>query len=212
MRTVLLTALLLAWQGALAEPVNLADAKVQLERYVRSGQYASDLKEALGPARHYLLQRLSQPHGKVAIVMDVDETVLSNYKNMRRMGFGGDQHTFDAQDASEKGQALLPVLKFYRAALKQHVHVFFISGRQENVRRHTLHNLWQAGFKHFDRLFLRRDHQHHHVQAYKTQVRCELERQGYDIILNIGDQISDLKGGCSDKTVKLPNPFYRIPG
>ena len=33
---------------------------------------------------------------------------------------------------------------------------------------------------------------------------------GYLIILNVGDQESDLTGGFADRTFKLPNPFYFI--
>jgi len=35
--------------------------------------------------------------------------------------------------------------------------------------------------------------------------------QGYDILLTIGDQYSDLKGGYADKGFKLPNPMYYLP-
>jgi hypothetical protein len=34
---------------------------------------------------------------------------------------------------------------------------------------------------------------------------------GYTIIANMGDQFSDLEGGFSERTYKLPNPFYYIP-
>ena len=35
-----------------------------------------------------------------------------------------------------------------------------------------------------------------------------LEAEGYTIIGNIGDQLSDLEGGHAERTFKLPNPFY----
>jgi len=34
---------------------------------------------------------------------------------------------------------------------------------------------------------------------------------GYRIILNVGDQMSDLNGNPSRLPVKLPNPFYYLP-
>ena len=46
---------------------------------------------------------------------------------------------------------------------------------------------------------------------YKGPVRCELIAQGYNIVVNMGDQPSDLAGGCAEKTFLLPNPYYRIP-
>ncbi|MGC1360115.1 MAG: HAD family acid phosphatase [Silvibacterium sp.] len=37
-------------------------------------------------------------------------------------------------------------------------------------------------------------------------------KQGYTIVLNVGDQWSDLKGSPqAEFSVKLPDPFYYIP-
>ena len=44
-----------------------------------------------------------------------------------------------------------------------------------------------------------------------TPERKKLVDQGYTIIVNIGDQMSDLDGGFAERTFKLPNPFYFIP-
>jgi predicted secreted acid phosphatase len=46
---------------------------------------------------------------------------------------------------------------------------------------------------------------------YKSQTRKHVERQGYTIVANYGDQWSDLKGGHAEHTVKLPNPTYYLP-
>ena len=34
---------------------------------------------------------------------------------------------------------------------------------------------------------------------------------GFTIILSVGDQESDLKGGYAERTFKLPNPVYYLP-
>jgi len=41
--------------------------------------------------------------------------------------------------------------------------------------------------------------------------RQHIESLGFDIILDIGDQLSDLAGGFADRTFKVPNPMYCIP-
>ena len=41
--------------------------------------------------------------------------------------------------------------------------------------------------------------------------RKKLVDQGYTIIVNMGDQMSDLDGGFAERTYKLPNPFYFVP-
>jgi predicted secreted acid phosphatase len=46
---------------------------------------------------------------------------------------------------------------------------------------------------------------------YKSGTRAYIESQGYDIVANFGDQFSDLLGGFSDKTFKMPNPNYYLP-
>jgi hypothetical protein len=53
------------------------------------------------------------------------------------------------------------------------------------------------------------------VSKYKSATRKLIEEgqdDGYRIIANIGDQISDLEGGYAKRCFKVPNPFYYIPG
>ena len=40
--------------------------------------------------------------------------------------------------------------------------------------------------------------------------RATVERHGYTILANVGDQRSDLAGGHSLRRYKLPNPVYLI--
>ncbi|HEY7024287.1 MAG TPA: HAD family acid phosphatase [Candidatus Limnocylindrales bacterium] len=47
--------------------------------------------------------------------------------------------------------------------------------------------------------------------AYKSGTRAYIESQGYTIVANFGDQLSDLIGGFSAKTFKMPNPNYYLP-
>ena len=43
---------------------------------------------------------------------------------------------------------------------------------------------------------------------YKSGARATLERHGYTILENVGDQQSDLAGGRARHRYKLPNPVY----
>ncbi len=47
--------------------------------------------------------------------------------------------------------------------------------------------------------------------TFKAPARKKLEDEGYKILVNIGDQESDLNGGFAENALKLPNPFYYIP-
>jgi hypothetical protein len=53
----------------------------------------------------------------------------------------------------------------------------------------------------------------HYVSAadFKAQQRGKIEQRGYTIIVNVGDQPSDLDGGFAEQTYLLPDPFYRNP-
>ena len=47
---------------------------------------------------------------------------------------------------------------------------------------------------------------------YKSDVRKQLEEEGYRIWGNVGDQWSDIKGDyLGNRTFKLPNPMYFVP-
>lgn len=47
---------------------------------------------------------------------------------------------------------------------------------------------------------------------YKSEKRSEMEKDGYRILGNSGDQWSDLLGSSvSVRSFKLPNPMYYIP-
>jgi hypothetical protein len=46
---------------------------------------------------------------------------------------------------------------------------------------------------------------------FKAPARAEIERSGYTIVVNMGDQPSDLIGGHAIGRFLLPDPFYRVP-
>ena len=48
--------------------------------------------------------------------------------------------------------------------------------------------------------------------TFKSDIRRQIEKEGYRIWGNVGDQWSDLEGDCSgNRTFKLPNPMYFVP-
>ncbi len=214
----MLTFLFLLFLPALViakEPVNLAMVKRDLVQYHDSGQYQHDMASVMRQAMDYLKLRIDENdfHGKKpAIVLDIDETSLSNYTDMIKLDFGGTMNAI--QEAEDKGTdaAIEPTLQLYRYAKAHQVAVFFITGRQEFERPATSENLRKVGYKDWDGLILRfGKYEKTHAAIYKTAMRKQIAKQGYDIILNIGDQKSDLAGGIADKTFKLPDPYYFIP-
>jgi hypothetical protein len=64
---------------------------------------------------------------KPAIVLDIDETSLSNYSGLVSSGFSGNGTVLPA--VSGTGSAIQPTLNLYKDARNRKVAVFFITGR-----------------------------------------------------------------------------------
>lgn len=201
--------------GFAKEPVNLQVYKQSLIQYHDSGQYDNDLNSVANDALTYLKARTDKPSWgdkKPAIVLDIDETALSNYNDALQLGFGGT--LVDIQKAEDKGTdaVITPTLKLFNFAKSHHIAVIFLTGRTEAERDITTKNLRVAGYQNWDQLILRGKGQEKlPATTYKTAARKALMTEGYDILLSMGDQQSDLAGGYADKTFKLPNPYYFIP-
>lgn len=199
------------------EPKNLSLVKESLVKYHDSGEYQKDQAKVIDQAMKYLKARLdsekkSNTTQKLALVLDIDETSLSNYPDMFAMSFGGTYQQICDAMAMAKDPAIDPTLELYRYAKANHIAVFFITGRTEKYRSITEQNLTQTGYTDWDGLvFKPEDYHEKTVSIYKSEQRENIEKQGYDIALNIGDQQSDLAGKHADKSFKLPNPYYFIP-
>jgi predicted secreted acid phosphatase len=104
------------------------------------------------------------------------------------------------------------MLAVFKQARSLGVAVFFISGRDERQRAATIKNLRAVGFAGYQGLYLEANGARYASAAdFKTPRRERIEKDGYTIIANVGDQPSDLAGGHAEMTFLLPNPFYRIP-
>jgi acid phosphatase len=195
-----------------AEPLNLSTAKAEVLRYVESGTYERDVAGVAAEAKAWITDRASQRRAgeKLALVLDIDETALSNLPHMQEMDFGYLPTMWDEWVAEATAQPLGPVLDLYRQARRLDVAVFFITGRKESDRPGTERNLQETGYGDYVRLLMKPDDTRTVTRVFKTEARRELERAGWIIIANVGDQVSDLEGGAAEKTFKLPNPFYRI--
>ena len=87
--------------------------------------------------------------------------------------------------------------------------VIFITGRKESDRPGTEKNLRAAGFGGYTALLLKPNGAKMTTEQFKTETRRKLQAEGRVIIANVGDQESDLAGGFSERTFKVPGPFYR---
>jgi len=145
-------------------------------------------------------------------VFDIDETSLSNYEILYALDFAFVTGLLIPEIEKAKDPAIRPTLKLYNHAIENGVAVFFITGRPEKIREATAKNLKDVGYTKWNKLFLKPDdYDKKSVIPYKCGARKSIEDGGYYIVVNIGDQFSDLAGGYAEKTFKLPNPYYYIP-
>ena len=174
------------------EPTNLAITKQELRKYHDSGAYLDDIANVIQKAMRYLELRVDRGDfngKKPAIILDIDETALSNYPDLVRLDFGGTRQEILHVGDDGKDEAISPTLKLYRYAKAHGIAVFFLTGRFEESREATAANLKKVGFTNYDGLILRKG-EYRNVSAlqYKTAYRKQITDQGYDILVNIGDK------------------------
>jgi len=215
-RTIIATILILTASLSFAQqPENLTLVKQNLIRYHDSGQYDYAIAKVINQAHNYLQKRIAEHKvndKKLAIVIDVDETAISNYSLMRKNDFGATKQILQAQWSNTTQPPIPETLQLYDFAKANGVALFFITGTGEQYRKAMEQKLRHAGYKNWNKLFMR------NVSApkssaivFKSSIRKQIIAMGYDIVLNLGDQYSDLAGGYTDYAVKIPNPYYFVP-
>lgn len=209
-------------QVVMQEPANLGLLKAQLRDYMKCC-YSHDIEKVASEAKAYVEER-APTATKPALVLDIDETSLSNWPEIIQNDFGyisgggceltpGNPCGARAWEISGKATAIRPTLELFNTAKAKNVAVFFITGRPDEAveRAATVENLTTAGYAGWSELVMKQPYDKGTAENYKSAVRARIASQGYTIIANVGDQESDLAGGSSEKTFKLPNPFYFLP-
>ncbi len=187
-----------------AKPVRRVKTCKTRYRRVRSGTHEGFYRRS----RRCATKRVAPEriNGKPAILLDIDETSLSNYPGMYLGGFMAVGSVLPI--ALGVGQAIEPTVQLYRYARSRGVAVFFVTGRPDIARIPTEANLKAVGFPAWDGLEFKPSGLH--TEEYKAGARAAIEKRGYVIVANVGDQESDLDGGHAERAFKYPNPFYFV--
>ena len=207
--------------SATTAPANLDDLRTQIYDYEGSGRYARDVAAVLSSAQAFVAQRAAQVN-KPALVLDIDETSLSNWPALRAnqlnwiangpCNLPASPCGMNAWIVSGAAPAITPTLGLFKSAQAAHVAIFFITGRFELARAATEANLRKVGYDGWTALVMRPANSTTPSAAdFKAPERAKIAAQGFTIIANVGDQPSDLAGGYAERTFLLPNPIYRIP-
>jgi len=208
------------------EPANLAIARYRIADYadcvVSTVCYWTDIATQTARAQAELKRLIAtqKPGEKLAMVLDIDETSLSSYCEEKREDYGYLFTAYNQWLVSTEASIPIPgTLALFNQARAAGVAVFFITGRPgvkgafDDQTEATARNLMLAGYKNWQGLILRDESQRDlPVADFKSAERARIIAAGYRIILNLGDQWSDLSGPArAEVSVKLPNPFYYLP-
>lgn len=190
------------------ELINLDLSKKQLKDYVNSGKYYSEIDEKIKEAALIVSKYIGQKN-KVVII-DIDETMVSEYDFMVQYDFGWFDENLEEAQKYEHFPSFNCVIDFINYCINSDIIVIVLSSRRERHRNTVINLLANAGYTKISNIVLRPNEDKGTIQNFKIGQRKKIVDGGCDIILNIGDQPSDLDGGYADNIIKIPNPFYLI--
>ncbi|HET56488.1 MAG TPA: hypothetical protein ENN33_14920 [Ignavibacteria bacterium] len=191
------------------ELVNLDTAKAIVQDYYESGQYDIEVTEIINSTIKKL-EKHNFPENSLAI-FDVDETILSNYAHTKEIGFGFEWQLWGEWIQRADCEVIPQTRRLYDWLLERNVGIVFLTGRKDYEYEATIKNLSQVGIITFDTLITRTEKTNKLLaEEFKDYERKVLTEKGYNIILSIGDQWSDLEGSNTGLRVKLPNYLYLI--
>lgn len=140
------------------------------------------------------------------IVFDIDEVVLSNLPYVNDYNYS----YLSTPENIEKGECILieQCKNTFEIINTKNIKYAFITGRKEYLRKITINNLEKYNLKNYQKLYLCPNNFIGDVQDFKLSCRKDLSEK-FNIVYNIGDQLSDLIGGYSENELLIFNPFYK---
>jgi acid phosphatase len=212
MRPTLPRAAALALLIALAAAATAVAASVRTDTSpadLRAGKaaYEKGVAEGYAKATTLLDAQLRKHPKKPTVVLDIDETTLSNWACLDAADF--ELTGLATCVIGSRSVAFPAAKKFIAHARARKVAIAFITGAPQAVCNGRRKNLVAQGIKAPFTLACRPADDHHDsLVPFKTAARKALVKKGATIVLNVGDQKSDLAGGAARRTLKLPNPIY----
>lgn len=192
----------------------------------RAAEYSALCFQAYNIARQRvdesLMMETSRPR---AIITDIDETLLDNSAeevHQGLLGKGFDPVEWTHWTSLAIADTVPGALTFFKFAASKGVEIFYVTNREEKEREGTLKNLEKFNFPYSDNehLILKQD-------VSSKEARRQQIMKDHDVILLIGDNLSDFSALWDAKTVEqrlenvqkesalfgsrfivLPNPVY----
>jgi predicted secreted acid phosphatase len=173
-------------------------------------EYDKDLNAATKKATRALKAKLKKKPKRPAIVFDIDDTLESTYRCAKAKNF--DRREITICQARTDQDPIRPVWRLLKAAQKRKVKIILITGRPQGFANATREQLRGDGLRGKYTLRMKGNSDNRDAKTFKTEARRKLQRsRKLKILVNIGDQRSDIDGAASGTRVKVPNPMYFTP-
>jgi 5'-nucleotidase (lipoprotein e(P4) family) len=155
----------------------------------QAAEYRALCYQAFNLASMYMAQEIKAGHEKpLAVVVDIDETVLDNspYQAAAILGGFGYPVRWDEWMNEANAWAVPGSLEFLLEAEKAGVAVFYVTNRKEEYREATLRNLESMGFPYASNEYLLMRTAGNEKEERRNQIR-----EKYHIALLAGDNLGD---------------------
>jgi 5'-nucleotidase (lipoprotein e(P4) family) len=141
----------------------------------------------------------------LAIVVDVDETVMDNSRFQAELILRGVSYTSQSWQAwceRAEGGAVPGAVEFLNYATRRGAHVFYITNRREAEKAGTITNLKKLGFPEVseDSVMVRAQGSNSSKES-----RREIVRSRYRIVLLVGDNLNDFNDDFAGKSIAARN-------
>lgn len=150
-----------------------------------------------------ILENKTEYKKPLAIVTDIDETVLNNSPyngKLIELNVEYDKTSWLEWGSKKKAKAVPGSLNFFKYAQSKGVKVFYVSNRYDVQKSETLENLQQLGFPFSDEahILLRTD------DSGKESRRLKI-KESYEIIMLLGDNLSDFSDVFDNQSTNVRN-------
>ena len=181
------------------------------KHWPNKGYYIKDLLEAQSLGKKYIDSVVLKKVRKPTVVWDLDDTlvfvnynnnVLDNKKNttLNKMNYKSTKRD-DPGYFYKPNKPMVNLCKYFK---KKGVTNIIVTNRDPYYKRWTAKNVKKYNIP-IDELYTRRKPDDT-VPSFKNAIKKDLEKNGYTILLTVGDQYTDLNRPRSyEATLKLPD-------
>ncbi|MCG7657019.1 5'-nucleotidase, lipoprotein e(P4) family [Wielerella bovis] len=193
----------------------------------QSGEYQALAHQAFNVAKMAFMHSKASEGKKRAVVVDLDETMLDNSLHAGwqiRNGMSFDPKVWTRWVNARQSRAISGAVEFSHFVNNNGGKIFYVSNRTDtDEKQATIDDMKRLGFSGVDEqsLLLKKD------KSNKSPRFAEIEQQGYEIVLYVGDNLNDFsdapynkqnaerkafveahKDDFGKKFIILPNPSY----